>query len=167
MARQRDRRERRIARDVDVETAAIEEQRRDLGADVILERRLRARRRHAGDRAGRHRAGLRLAGQDRARGILRDSLEHLACEEHDRGLDDCEQQREEDRRDQRELDRRRTAAVAAKPLRHAEDRKLPDGRRWHRRKSQAAAIICQSHREKRLFKCSPGRRITARGVSGA
>jgi hypothetical protein len=58
---------------------------------------------------------LRLTGQDRTRRILGDGLEHLPREEHQRGLDDGEQQSEEDRSDQRELDRGGAAAAASKP----------------------------------------------------
>jgi len=65
--------------------------------------------------------GLYLTGHDGARGILRHGLEHLAGEEHHGGLDDGEQQPEKHRRDQREFDGGRTAAVAAKPAQRVSD----------------------------------------------
>src|SRR5882724_1642795 len=95
--------ERGIALHVDRDTVRAIEHHDDLAANEVLELRLGEGR------------GLRLTGHDRARGILRRGLEHLAGEEHHRQLDDREQETEENRRDQRELDRGRATVVASKP----------------------------------------------------
>src|SRR5882724_96978 len=105
LAAQADVRERGIALDVDIEAAAIE-QRGNLAADIGLELGLGVA------------AALRLSGHDHARGVLRDGLQHLAREEHQRRLDDGEQQREKDRRDQREFHHGGAPAAAPEAAQH-------------------------------------------------
>ena len=67
-------------------------------------------------------AVLGLMREHQPRAILRSLLQKLACEKHNRRLENCKQRAEKQRRNQRELDGRRTPAVAAKSVQRLSNR---------------------------------------------